>query len=117
VERPGRGPGWLLPGQSAAQELHEHQGLVNVAHAHALGDVVPQALVGGGGGWGHGGILAGIPCAGRLAGAEGVTGGGTGGGEALPRCHALLQALSQALRDASSPFPCVGCTNITVLLK
>jgi hypothetical protein len=30
---------------------------------------VPQALVGGGGGWGHGGILAGIPCAGRLAGA------------------------------------------------
>jgi len=48
------GLGWLLPGQSVAQELHEHQGLVNVAHAHALGDVVPQALVGGGGGWGHG---------------------------------------------------------------
>ena len=39
------------------QELHEHQGLVNVAHAHALGDVGAQALVGGGGGWGHGGIL------------------------------------------------------------
>jgi hypothetical protein len=37
------------------QELHEHQGLVDVAHTHALGDVVPQALVGGGGGLGHGG--------------------------------------------------------------
>ena len=48
------------------------------------------------------------PCAG---------GGGTGEGEALPRCHALLQALSQALRDAASPFPCVGCTNISWLLK
>ena len=49
-----------------SQELHEHQGLVNVAHAHATRDVVAQALVGGGGGWGHGGILAGIPCVGRL---------------------------------------------------
>ena len=38
-----------------SQELHEHQGLVNVAHVHALGDVLAQALVGGGGGWGHGG--------------------------------------------------------------
>jgi hypothetical protein len=27
------------------------------AYAHALGDGVAQALVGGGGGWGHGGIL------------------------------------------------------------
>jgi hypothetical protein len=88
-----------------------------VAHPHAPRDEVAQALVGGGGGWGHGGILAGIPCAGRIAGAGGVTGGGTGGGEALPRCHALLQALSQALRDASTPFPCVGCTNIIELLK
>jgi len=44
-----------LPGKSMAQELHEHQGLVNVAHAHALGDGVAQALVGGGGGWGMGG--------------------------------------------------------------
>ena len=35
-----------------AQELHEHQGLDHVAHAHPLGDVVPQALVGGGGGVG-----------------------------------------------------------------
>ena len=40
--------GWLLPGKSVSQELHEHQGLVNVAHAHAPRDVVPQALVGGG---------------------------------------------------------------------
>jgi hypothetical protein len=40
-----------------AQELHQHQGLVDVAHAHALGDGVPQAFVGGGGGWGHGGKL------------------------------------------------------------
>ena len=75
-------PGKVLRGggAAAAQELHEHQGLVDVAHAHALGDVVPQALVGGGGGWGHEGILDGIPCAGRLAGAGGVNGGGTGGG-------------------------------------
>ena len=39
---------------AAAQALLQHQGLADVAHAHALGDVVPQALVGGGGGWGHG---------------------------------------------------------------
>ena len=31
-----------------SQELHAHQGLVNVAHAHAPGDGVAQALVGGG---------------------------------------------------------------------
>ena len=74
-------PGNVLRGgrAAAAQELHEHQGLVDVAHAHALGDVVAQALVGGGGGWGHGGILAlWGPVLGR-----GVTGGGTGEGEAL----------------------------------
>jgi len=70
--RPAREPGWLLPGKSVAQELHEHQGLVNVAHAHALGDGVAQALVGGGGGWEHGGILA---LWGASAGAGGVTGG------------------------------------------
>jgi hypothetical protein len=54
--------GYLLRGgwAAAAEELHEHQGLVDVAHAYALGHVVPQALVGGGGGWGHGGILAGV---------------------------------------------------------
>jgi hypothetical protein len=34
------------------------RGLVDVAHAHAFRDGVAQALVGGGGGWGHGGILA-----------------------------------------------------------
>jgi hypothetical protein len=51
---PARGRGWLLPGKSMSQELHEHQGLVNVAHAHAFRDGVAQALVGGGGGWGHG---------------------------------------------------------------
>ena len=56
--RPALGLGWLLPGKSVAQELHEHEWLVDVAHAHALGDVVPEALVGGGGGRGHGGILA-----------------------------------------------------------
>jgi hypothetical protein len=52
-----------------AEELHEHQGLVNVAHAHAPRDGLAQALVGGGGGWGHGGILDGISGEGRLAGA------------------------------------------------
>ena len=56
-----------------SQELHEHQGLVDVAHAHAFRDVVAQALVGGGGGWGHEGILAlWGPVLGRC-----VTGGGT----------------------------------------
>ena len=35
-------PGNVLRGgwAAAAQELHEHQGLVDVAHAHALGDVL-----------------------------------------------------------------------------
>jgi hypothetical protein len=37
--------------------LHEHQGLIDAAHAHAPRDDVAQALVGGGGGWGHGEIL------------------------------------------------------------
>ena len=46
--------GWA----AAAQELHQHEWLVDVAHAHAPGDVVAQALVGGGGGWGHGGMVA-----------------------------------------------------------
>ncbi len=46
---------WLLPGKSVAQQLQEHQLLVDGAHAHALGDGVPEALVGGGGVWGHGG--------------------------------------------------------------
>ena len=32
----------------AAQQFHEHQRCVDVAHAHALGDALPQALVGGG---------------------------------------------------------------------
>ncbi|MEI6617364.1 MAG: hypothetical protein WCL59_12390, partial [Cyanobium sp. ELA507] len=36
--RPARGPGLLLPGKSMSKELHEHQGLVNVAHAHAFRD-------------------------------------------------------------------------------
>ncbi len=49
-------PAHQVVGRAAAsQELHEHQGLVDVAHAHAPRDVVLQALVGGGGGWGHGG--------------------------------------------------------------
>jgi hypothetical protein len=39
------------------QELHEHQGLVNVAQAHAPRDGVAQALVGGGGGGGLGGSI------------------------------------------------------------
>ena len=56
-------PGHVLRGgwAAAVQELHEHQGLVDVAPAHAFGDGVALALVAGGGGWGHGGILAGIP--------------------------------------------------------
>ncbi len=44
---PAPGPGWLLPGKSVAEQFHEHQGLVDVAHAHPLGDGVPEALVGG----------------------------------------------------------------------
>jgi len=55
--RPAPGPGWLLPGKSVAEQLQEHQRLVDVAHAHAFGDVVPRALVGGGGAgaWGDAG--------------------------------------------------------------
>lgn len=48
----------LLPCKSVAQEFHDHQRLVDGAHAHALGDVLPEALVGGGkgaGAWGDGG--------------------------------------------------------------
>ena len=40
-------------GAAATQELHEHQGLVDEAHPHAPRNGVAQALVGGGGGWGH----------------------------------------------------------------
>ena len=68
--------GWA----AASKELHEHQGLVDVAHAHALGDGLAQALVGVGGGRGHGGVLGAVG-AGLLG--RGVTGGGTGEGEAL----------------------------------
>ena len=53
-----RGMNRFWSGQSVAEQLHEHQGLVNVAHPHAPRDGVAQALVGGGGSWGHGGILA-----------------------------------------------------------
>ena len=53
-------------GAAASQELHEHPGLLRVAHAHALGDGLPQALVGGGGGWGHGWAFSG-DCAARIA--------------------------------------------------
>ena len=51
---------------AASQELHEHQGLLRVAHAHALGDGLPQALVGGRGGWGHGWAFSGDSAA-RMA--------------------------------------------------
>jgi len=54
----------------------------------------------GGGGWGHGGILA---LWGSVLG-WGVTGGGIGGGEALPRCQALLHPLSHTWRCAYSSF-------------
>jgi hypothetical protein len=51
----------LRRGRAAeAQQFHEHQRLVDVAHAHALGDGVPEALVGGGGVPNHGVILAGV---------------------------------------------------------
>ena len=65
---PAPGPGWLLPGKSVAEQFQplrgslrlHHQGLMDVAHAHALGDGVAEALVGGGGVPNHGGILAGV---------------------------------------------------------
>ena len=53
--RLAQGPGCLLPCNTVAEQFHEHQGLADGAHAHALGDGVPQALVGGGGGRGHDG--------------------------------------------------------------
>ncbi len=48
-------PGHVLRrgGAAAAEQLHEHQRLDHVAHAHAFGDVLPQALIGGGGGRGQ----------------------------------------------------------------
>ena len=48
--RPPPGSGGLRPAR----------GLDHVAHAHALGDVVPQTLVSGGGGRGHGVMLAAV---------------------------------------------------------
>jgi hypothetical protein len=54
-----------------------------VAHAHALGDGVAQALVGGGGGWGHPGA------AGACAGAGGGQGVEFVGGEAQLPCLVL----------------------------
>jgi hypothetical protein len=45
---PAPGLGWLLPGKSVAEQFHQHQGLMDVAHAHPLGDGVPEALVGRG---------------------------------------------------------------------
>ena len=52
---PGSGGPRPAQGRAAAtQLLHLHQKLIDVAHAHALGDVLAQALVGGGGGRGHG---------------------------------------------------------------
>jgi len=56
----GGGAGCCLAG-SVAEEFQEHQRLVDVAHGHALGDGVAQALVGGesvggmGGSWRCGG--------------------------------------------------------------
>ncbi len=49
----------LLRGRAAAAEqFHQHQGLIDVAHAHALGDGLPQAKEGGRGAVGHGVMLA-----------------------------------------------------------
>ena len=47
------GPGSLLPGNTVAEQFHEHERLVDGAHAHLLGDELAQALVGGGGGGGN----------------------------------------------------------------
>ena len=78
-------PGHVLRwgGAAAAEQFQQHERLVDVAHAHLLGDVLAQALVGGGGGRGHGGILA------------GVTGGGTGEEEVLPPGHASHPSMEQ----------------------
>ena len=54
AQDPALGRGWLLPGKSVAQQLHEHEGLVDVAHAHAFGDVRAQAKKGSRGAVGHG---------------------------------------------------------------
>jgi len=65
--------GYVLRGgrAAAAEELHEHQGLVDVAHAHAPRDGVAQALVGGG-------------SVGEGVGVRGDPGGGLGGLGLLP---------------------------------
>ena len=63
---PALGLGWLLPGKSAAEQFQEHQGLVDVAHAHALGDERSQAKEGSRWAGGHGVMVAaaGRPCQG-----------------------------------------------------
>ncbi|EAQ76465.1 hypothetical protein WH5701_04320 [Synechococcus sp. WH 5701] len=64
--RPALGRGWLLPGKSVAQQFHQHQRLVDGAHAHPLGDGVPQAKEGSGGAGGHGVMLAAVGRAGQV---------------------------------------------------
>lgn len=72
----------LLPGRSVAEQLHEHQGIVGVAHVHAPRNGVAQVLVGGGGVWGMGRSWPGFLVQAGLLGRE-VTGGGTGGGRTV----------------------------------
>ena len=63
---PATGRGWLLLGKSAAEQFQplrgslrlHHQRLVDGAHAHPPRHVVAQAFVGGGGGRGHGAMVA-----------------------------------------------------------
>jgi len=47
-------PGHVLRwgGAAAAEQFHEHERLVDVAHSHLLGDVLPEALKGAGRRWG-----------------------------------------------------------------
>ena len=87
-----------------AEELHAHQGLVNVAPAHVLGDLVPQALVGGGGGWGHGRAWR-QPDAARAVLVGDGTGGGTEEEKPYASCHALHLPLPHASKLADESMP------------
>ena len=84
-------PGWLLPGKSVAEQFHEHQRLVDVAHAHPLGDGVPEAFVGGGGVPGHGGIRLGVT-----------------GGVALVGSGTQARQAAMSARDRLRPAPPLG---------
>ncbi len=108
---PGNVLGWGWA--AASQELHQHQELVDVAHAHSLGDVVAQALVGGGGGWGMGGSWPGCLVRAGLLG-RGVTGGGTCRAEAPAIALTHECSPTQTKRSLTKPRSATTCSQTRI---